>query len=225
MVEGLAVWPLDPLELGPDRDQEGYDPITVMSLLVVLPSAALAARALCGQVGTACGLQLGRLVDRLEEVVVVAIELGLRRRVLHHRIAAAGVLRRRPRRARSPRASPRRSPAGHPAAARPGARVRGAQRGARPGVALPAGGFVPSKDVIRLAPTTTGFPGARCACRTSGSTCASRSARDRCASTSQFGNSGACTLRKRASRRFGHLRGPWLPLVTICAVLSEEKPL
>src|SRR5581483_8964427 len=45
--------------------------------------------------GLARGLELLPLVDRLLEILVVAVELGRRRRALHDRVAAAGVLRRR----------------------------------------------------------------------------------------------------------------------------------
>src|SRR5689334_11770392 len=69
----------------------------------------------------------------------------------------------------------------------------------------------------------TGFPGAACDCRTSGSTCASRSCPDRCASTSQFGSCGVCTLRKQASRRFGLLREPLLSSENMDAAPGMEQ--
>ena len=54
-------------------------------------------------------------------------------------------------------------------------------------------------------------PCARCGGRTSGRTCAARSGPASSAATCWSGSCAACSLRKRASPRCGHLREPFLP--------------
>ena len=90
-----------------------------------------------------------------------------------------------------------------------GARARAAPR-ERPAplalAALPSAALESSPPLHQSSLSASPCEG--CAGRTSGSTCAARAGRECCAATCWSGSCVACTPRRRASRRFGLLRGP-----------------